>query len=297
MIARAGDVVAVLGGVGDRPALLGDAALVHQVDDQLQLVQALEVGDLGLVAGLGEHLEAVLHQLRHAAAEHGLLAEQVGLGLLGERGLDAAGAQAADALGVGQREVPRLAGRVLLDGDEHRHAAALGVLAADQVARALRRDHRDVDTGRRLDVAEADVEAVPEEERVAVDQVRLDRLGVQLPLDVVGRQDHDQVGLLARPRPASARAGPRPRPWPGSSSPRAGRRGRRPRSRAGTARGRGPGCRSRARPRCGPGSRTGRRRRRRTSQPRWALLRRLLHSVRRIRRGGSRRPAAVAAPA
>ena len=56
---RAGDVVAVLGGVGDRPALLGDAALVHQVDDQLQLVQALEVGDLGLVAGLGEHLEAV----------------------------------------------------------------------------------------------------------------------------------------------------------------------------------------------------------------------------------------------
>ena len=104
---RAGDVVAVLRGVGDRPALLGDAALVHQVDDQLELVQALEVGDLGLVAGLGEHLEAVHHQLRGAAAEHGLLAEQVGLGLLGERRPDAAGAQAADRLGVGQGERPR----------------------------------------------------------------------------------------------------------------------------------------------------------------------------------------------
>jgi hypothetical protein len=59
--ARARDVVAVLGGVGDRPALLGDAALPHEVDDELELVQHLEVGDLGLVAGLDERLEAVLH--------------------------------------------------------------------------------------------------------------------------------------------------------------------------------------------------------------------------------------------
>jgi hypothetical protein len=129
MTAGAGHVVAVLRGVGDRPALLGDAALVHQVDDQLQLVEALEVRDLGLVAGLGEDLEAVLHQLRRATAQDGLLAEQVGLGLLGERGLDAAGAQAADRLGVGEGEVPGSAGLVLLDGDEHGHAAAVDVLS------------------------------------------------------------------------------------------------------------------------------------------------------------------------
>ena len=36
----------------------GEAALPDQVDDQLQLVQALVVGDLGLVAGLDERLEA-----------------------------------------------------------------------------------------------------------------------------------------------------------------------------------------------------------------------------------------------
>ena len=46
--ARAGDVVAVLRGVGDAPALLGDAALPHEVNDELELVQHLEVGDLGL---------------------------------------------------------------------------------------------------------------------------------------------------------------------------------------------------------------------------------------------------------
>ena len=70
---------------------LGDAALVQQVDDQLELVQALEIGDFGLVAGLDQGLEAGGDQLGGAAAQHGLLAEQVGLGLLAEAGLDRAG--------------------------------------------------------------------------------------------------------------------------------------------------------------------------------------------------------------
>src|SRR5207244_3510845 len=35
--------VAVLGGVGDRVAHAGDAVLVHEVDDELHLVQAFEV--------------------------------------------------------------------------------------------------------------------------------------------------------------------------------------------------------------------------------------------------------------
>ena len=50
--ARAGGVVAALGRVADRVAHVVQAAAVHQVDDQLQLVQALEVRDLGLIAGL-----------------------------------------------------------------------------------------------------------------------------------------------------------------------------------------------------------------------------------------------------
>jgi hypothetical protein len=47
-------------------------------------VHRLEVGQLGLVAGLDERLERHLHERRGAAAQDGLLAEQVGLGLLGE---------------------------------------------------------------------------------------------------------------------------------------------------------------------------------------------------------------------
>ena len=46
--------------------------------------------------------------------------------------------------GVGEGERERAAGRVLLDRDQARHALAVGELAADQVAGALRGDHRDV---------------------------------------------------------------------------------------------------------------------------------------------------------
>ena len=50
--------VAVFGRVGDRVAHPGDALLVHQVDDQLELVQALEVRQPRVVAGVDERLVA-----------------------------------------------------------------------------------------------------------------------------------------------------------------------------------------------------------------------------------------------
>src|SRR5438552_5525137 len=49
---RADCVRAVLSGIGDRVVHPLDATLPDQVGDQLQLVQALVVGDLGLVARL-----------------------------------------------------------------------------------------------------------------------------------------------------------------------------------------------------------------------------------------------------
>ncbi len=112
--ARAGGVVAVLGGVADGVAHVGEAAAIHEVDDQLELVQALEVGDLRLIAGVDQRLEAGLDQRGRAAAEHGLLAEEVGFGLFREGGFENAAARAADGLGVGERELFRLAGGVLL---------------------------------------------------------------------------------------------------------------------------------------------------------------------------------------
>src|SRR6266545_2862029 len=178
---RPAGVVAVLGGVRHRVAHPRQPALVHEVDDQLQLVQALEVGDLD------QGLEAGLDERGRAAAEHRLLAEQVGLGLLLEGGDQRACAGAADRPCVGLGQVPGLAGGVLGDRDQHRGALAVLELAPYQVTGALGGDHGDVD-------------------------------GVQVALDGVRHQHHDQVGPGGRlrrgghrqPGGLSGAAAPRP---------------------------------------------------------------------------------------
>src|SRR5918998_1020574 len=190
---RAAGEIAVFGRVGDRVAHPGDALLVHQVDDQLELVQALEVGQARVVAGVHERLVAGADQLGHAAAQHGLLAEQVGLRLVLEGGLDHAAAGAADALGVGQREVLGAAAGVLGDRDQPRDARALEVLAADEVTGALGGDQRDVDLRRGLDLAVVDAEAVAEQERVAGRDPVGDLLPIDLAVLLVGQQDHHDV--------------------------------------------------------------------------------------------------------
>src|SRR5207253_10632895 len=84
-----------------------------------------------------ECLEAVDDQAGEAPAQHRLLSKEVGLGLLGEGGLDEAGPRGADAVGVGDARGLGLPGGVLVDGDEGRRADALGVGPADKVAGTL----------------------------------------------------------------------------------------------------------------------------------------------------------------
>jgi hypothetical protein len=139
-----------------------------------------------------------LDELGGAAAQHGLLAEEVGLGLVLEARLDDAAARAADALGVGEREVAGLAGRVLVDGDEARDARALGVLAAHEVAGALRGGERDVDAGGRRDLVVVDAEAVAEEQQVALGDPVADLGLPDLAVQLVGDEEHHDVALAGR---------------------------------------------------------------------------------------------------
>ena len=90
----------------------------------------------------------------------------------------------------------RVAALVLMHGDEARHAAALLVFAAHGVARALRRHHADVEVGARLDQIEMHVEAVREHQRRALLHVGGEVLLVDVALQLVGRQHHDDVGPL-----------------------------------------------------------------------------------------------------
>ncbi len=208
---RPGDVVAVLRGVGHAEAHEVEPAAVHEVHDQLELVHRLEVRELGLVARLDQRLERRLDQRRHAAAQQRLLAEQVGLGLLLERRLEDAGPRGADAPGVGERPGAGRARRVLLDREQRRHAAALLVHAAQEVAGALGRDHPDVDVGpggwiraNRMLNPWANISSCPGRRLGSISRV-VDRL-----LERVRDGDHDHVGGLDRlgdvldPKPAAS---------------------------------------------------------------------------------------------
>ena len=130
----------------DRVAHVVHAALVDQVDDQLELVNALEIRHFGGVPGFGQGLEAGLDERGEPAAEHRLLAEEIGLGLFLERGLEDARAPAADGARVREPDLPRVTGRILVDGEEHRNAATARVFAANGVTGGLGGDepHRDV---------------------------------------------------------------------------------------------------------------------------------------------------------
>ena len=191
--ALAGAVVAVLGGVGDGVAHLGEAALVDEVNDELHLMAGLKVSHLGGVASLDQRVEACLNQLADAAAEHCLLTEQVGLGLLLEGRLEDAGAAGTDAGGVGQGDLLGLAGVVLLHADQGRAALALGVQAADDVAGALGSDHDDVNVLRRGDGLEVDVEAVGKGQCLALGHVGGNLRVVDVGAQLVGNQHHDNV--------------------------------------------------------------------------------------------------------
>ena len=194
---RAAGVVAVLGRVRDAVAHVVEAALIHQVDDQLELVQALEVGALGLVAGLDQRLEAHLDQGADAAAEDDLLAEEVGLGLLGEGRLEDAAAGAADPLGVGQ-------GQGLARRASSSSPVAIRQGTPPPLTNSLRtRWPGPLGATRALstpvgghDLAEVDVEPVRAEQQVAGPEVRLDVAGVDVALDLVGQEDVDQVAGL-----------------------------------------------------------------------------------------------------
>src|SRR5207253_1410615 len=190
--ARTAGEIAVLGGLADELMHLGEPTLVQQVDDQLQLVQALVVGNLGLIARLHEGLEALHHELGGAAAQHRLLAEQIRLGLLGKAGLEHPAARAADAVRVGEGACVRLAAGILGDREQTRHAAPLAVLAADQVAGSLGGDKHHVEIRARFDLAEMDVEAVREQQRGAALEALPDAL-VEILLRQVRHQHGDHV--------------------------------------------------------------------------------------------------------
>ena len=159
-------------------------------------MQALEVGDLGSVAGGHQGFKAGADQLARSTAQHRLLAEEVALGLFLKGGFDDARLEAAERQRIGQGAFERLPGGILLHRHQRRHAHTLGVQLAHAMPRRFGRDHGHVHARRRRDLFEVDIEAVREHEGLARGHVRRNVLVVHRRLDGIGHQDHDHVAHL-----------------------------------------------------------------------------------------------------
>ena len=191
-----GNILAELSGVGDGVVHGCYAALVDEVNDQLHLVDALEVSVLRLIASLYQGLEAALHQVYHAAAQNGLLAEQVGLGLVMHGGFHDTGTGAADTGDVSQSDLEAVAGGILLHSHQAGHALAVDIQAANGMTRTLGSSHEHVYVCGRYDLLVADVEAVSKCDCLAGSQVGADVLLVDVGSALVVDQDHDDISSL-----------------------------------------------------------------------------------------------------
>ena len=113
--ARTPSVVAIFRRVADGISHVPEPALIEQVDDELQLMQTLEIRDLGLISRFDQRLERGLYQRTHTPAKHRLLAEKITLSLLFECRFDNACLQIAGRPRVRQRVLLRLATNILMN--------------------------------------------------------------------------------------------------------------------------------------------------------------------------------------
>src|SRR6185437_11836489 len=141
-------------------------------------------------------LEAFLHERSKTAAKNCLLAEEIAFGFLFEGGLKNAGASCADTIRIAESQFVRLAGCVLVNGDQSGNSAAFGVHAANQVAGSFGRDHDNINICGRDDGFEMNAEAVGEREHFALRESWPDVLLEEVRLGLVGGKNLEPIGFL-----------------------------------------------------------------------------------------------------
>jgi hypothetical protein len=155
---------------------LGETAFVQEIDDELQLVHDLVVGNLRLITRLDQRLESSDDKFGGPTAQNCLLAEQVGLGFFRERRLNDAGASSTNASRVGERLLEGIAGRVLVDSDQARYTVSFLVLSAYKASGTFRSDQRNVEVVARLDLIVMDCKPMGEQQKRAVVDIVDDRV-------------------------------------------------------------------------------------------------------------------------
>src|SRR5660397_128267 len=193
---RASRHVPVLSGLGHRVPHAADPVLMNQINYEFQLVQALEIGDLGLALTLWLRPDTSPNQLRSSSTQDCLLTEKICLCLLLESSLYDTGPGAADTLCVSQTHLLRLSCGVLMDGEKARHSSPVLIHPAHQVSGTLGRNHGYVHVVRRSDLPKVNIEPMGEHEHLAGLQVSAYRIIIDLLLGLVGNENHYHVSAL-----------------------------------------------------------------------------------------------------
>lgn len=193
---RTDHVLTILSIVRDEVVHVDDATFVHQVDDQLQLMQALKVGHFEHITNFDQHLEAHLHQLDGTTTQHDLFTEQIDFDFFTEVDLDHTTLSTTVGNHVRQGDITDLAELILINDDQRRHATALEVLGTHGMAGTLRNDHDHVQISAEHDLIIMHIETVDEDQHSTLLNVELDVVLVHLKDILVEQQDHDNIDQL-----------------------------------------------------------------------------------------------------
>ena len=159
-------------------------------------MENLEVGHLGGISRISQGLESLPDQCRESSAEDRLLSEEVGVRLVVEGGLEDSSAGGSESLRECKGDLLGVAGDILVDAYEGGDSESLGEDEPLHVSGGLGRHHDDVDIRRGLNQLVGDGEAVCELECGALLQVGLDVLLVDVGLDLVRQEHHDDICVL-----------------------------------------------------------------------------------------------------
>src|SRR5262249_21732821 len=100
-----------------------------------------------------------------------------------------------NASGVGQRQIPGMAGMVLMDGQKSWDARSLSEYLSHHVAGAFGGNHGNVHVSRWNNLTEMDIKSMSEHQCFPRRQVFLDRLFKESALRLVRHQNHDHLPL------------------------------------------------------------------------------------------------------
>src|SRR5262249_33638079 len=166
-----------------------------QIDYELDLVQALEIGHFRRIAGLYQRVKPGLYQRRETSAQHRLLAEEIGFSLFFKGRFQDAGAAPAYTRRVSQPNLPRIPRGILMYREQTGNAASLGEFISLQMARGFGRYHEHVDRFRRDDLLIMNGEPMREGQVVTGQKIWSDLFVIDPGSFLVRDQHHHDIAV------------------------------------------------------------------------------------------------------